>query len=441
MMVDKPFAVRWGVSPPRLSSGRCGSASRQVFGGRRPIMRFALRLEPLLRPDTPRKWLVATLVLVMGSVAIGAMVAAVAVAVLPDRYTATVIVGRASAPIANGIGATAAERNLRGWETLVRSDAVVREAASDPRVLGLRGAKRMAEGIAIAPVVRGDKLSQDRIAIRYTSEGAGSAARGAHIWADAFIALREKVAGKARRDRLTELDGRIAALEKGGVSTVQSNKENMGEVEATAMSSDAAEDNPHDALAEAEDALAQARADRIAAESALSSGVQLAGAQAAISSLRSDLAEAQARKASLETNFSADYPEVKDTKAKIARIEAAIADIRTNGQSGLAADLAFAKEAETAAEANLERVSARISEETSSEPILAASPDEILRTQLIQTRNKLAESAVRSDVAVIAPAKAPQSADQRWPAVFAIASIAAAVIIFLAACVLRRGLK
>lgn len=177
-----------------------------------------------------------------------------------------------------------------------------------------------------------DPLSQSSLVdVSFSSPSPAVSATIANLWADEFIAANyEKRFGaniEARdflSSQIEELRERLAASEKELVDYANANEILVLETRAGEDGGDAATQTLIASdLTALNAALAEAVTDRIAAEAALASGD--IPSRDPRSSLKVDLAKAEAELASLRSNFGPAYPPLLEKEAEVASLKASLA--------------------------------------------------------------------------------------------------------------------
>lgn len=334
-------------------SGALAGSGGEAAGGRLPLVREYLRI--LLR----RKWYVIGAV--AGMIALALVLTLLAV----PRYTATtqIEISRESSQIVNVEGVEPdAKTDMEFYQTqygLLGSRRIAKAVmdnlrlAYDERFLemmgvdeiiesrGLENNREAREAEVIKVLQKNVNISPIRLSrlvnVSFVSPDPGMSARIANTWAEMFIQSNierrfesSAYARKYLEDRLEELRGRLEESERQAAGYA-ANQSIINLPSAEGTSGDAARDRSlvSDSLAALNTSLAQATADRIAAESRLNNSNGGATSEAlenvAIAGMRERLAEAEAEYARMLTEFEPGYPAARAVNARIAELRQSIA--------------------------------------------------------------------------------------------------------------------
>jgi capsular exopolysaccharide synthesis family protein len=231
-----------------------------------------------------------------------------------------------------------------------------------------RAVDLLLEHVIISPI-RGSSL----VDVSYTIGSPKLAAQIANTWVDQFIRSsmdrRYQSTEQARQflnDRLNDLRKRLEESERNLVNyagqknivTLRTSEDAKGgtRTERTLVSQD---------LESLNDALTQATADRIAAQSALSAALETGVSgndltNAAIAELRQRRAEAQADYAKLLVQFEPEYPAARALKEQIDALDRSIAREESRDRTGLRGEYRKALQRENSLRAQVDAVKSEL---------------------------------------------------------------------------------
>lgn len=224
------------------------------------------------------------------------------------------------------------------------------------------------ENIAVSPI-RGSSL----VDINFQSPSPALSTQIANAWVEEFVAsnLDRRTASTAYARRY--LEGRLADLKQSledserNLSTYADNKEIITlSSEQTASGKTVSQKTLSTATLEAlNEALAQATADRIAAESEARQGAgnKIALTNSTLNNLREERAKVQAEYAKLMTLFEPEYPAAKALASQIAALDISIVAEDTRSRTGTSARYQEALSRERQLLAQVDRLKGQFSSE------------------------------------------------------------------------------